>query len=1285
MPISSSQIGGMIGGQQAMFGNFASYSQQISAGQNGGGGMTPTYQNPMAGAGAAFMPPPPPMSQQFGHTSPAVMSGLMNMGGTAFSAATMAGSFLPGRIGGAMMATDPTMAGVMAASRATGVGFGSQGMFSGAGWRNMGSGIANIARGGIGSVARAGITGLGAGIMAAAPLMAVGQAAGFIGGQMIQGAQFSGQVDQSLQQNFRHQNSQSSTGYGFSREESKGISDMMRNMGMKDMMTTPQELLGVMNKGAQMGMFKAVQDAKSFKDKFKETVGALKQISEVMNTTLEGAMPFFQQSKQMGFWSPQDIQRQAAATRGTAVNTGMSVAETQQMMGQGAAMARSIGAHGASGAIGMQQSLGMVGGALRSGVINEQSLSEATGGLSGSEAISAMAGTMQRATTRFARSGRGRWMMAAMANKDMSGFDPGAMAQMASGNMSIGDIRSMAEKNVSGRGNAMNFVANEENLRGEMVKQGPEAQLGFMRAMMGDRIHSGETKDKLIVKRQMKRMFGMGGREAELMQELARASPQIMRENQQRMDSAADNDARGRERMMDESIEGIKRKIGSWFDKSVKDPLQQIGSNVNKSIQDSIEGYSDKMFGRAGRQFQFRGATTGAIQGLQKAAMGDEDAMAASFGNFATGDFSSLGGPGMRGGGGLGAMQAERANAERMAFAKSLQRGGIMAAGATAGSGIGAILGLGVAGVGLGMESMLGGGDVTTDKIELMKKLGVGEHSYATPAEREEAIAGGGMTRSSTSMTVPTMAYRTMASADIEKASLGLMAASGVMTDATAGGIGFGSKDTAVQKIAGAQADIMSKEFQVALAEGAMKGGSGVDRAKKLVSRIRSGDLKVGANLKDLVGKGNANEAAMRLIAATGASDTGRGGIGLSVSDELTTMNNFSMDNLKNLESQIQTQMTDAANNIADKIGWAGDADSILELQKDPEFQSALGDFGRGEKGQAAGQQKLMRLMRTLDPEKDKKKLTQITAMLKNPEKFKKDLETMGQAQHASNTGSLMEVHNRRMGVMRESMGKNQDAIIQRLNSQVNREGDKLKLGDQIKGIMDSKGSPVELNGRIQKLIESASGADPGVIGGLLSGMKESGVEGTSLIEAALGEGMKISGLMSTFRKGGKGAAGATAGLLNQLGASVELSSGEMKILQKGSGENASLDDKAKAEKVRVKLMNNFGDDHPNKEAAARLLDAASSGEVDKLVAAQMGTSVANVGGTLGSADKSIMHVKRESLMKSRAGDLDGLGSPAGQHRELGKQTALLDELVKHFKGKDAGMNAGKDGTEKNG
>ena len=163
MPITSHQVGGMIGGQQAMFGNFASYSQQITPG--GGGGMQPTYQNPMGGGGGGGM-----------DIGTAGVSAMGNIGGSAIGAAAMAGSFLPGKVGGAFGMMDPTMAAMSGFGMGSGINFGGKGILSRAGWGNMASSMGRMASGGIGGIARAGMMGLGGAALAAAPAMAIGGA-----------------------------------------------------------------------------------------------------------------------------------------------------------------------------------------------------------------------------------------------------------------------------------------------------------------------------------------------------------------------------------------------------------------------------------------------------------------------------------------------------------------------------------------------------------------------------------------------------------------------------------------------------------------------------------------------------------------------------------------------------------------------------------------------------------------------------------------------------------------------------------------------------------------------------------------------------------------------------------------------------------------------------------------------------------------------------------------------------------------------------------------------------
>lgn len=630
MPITSSQAGGMIGGQLGMFGNFASYANQISPGMAGAGAM-PTYSNPMGqGAGMAFQPPAPPGFTNHDAQATGMMGAAGSMIPGAFGAATLAGSFLPGMAGKAFGAMDPFSAGIGGALRGSGMAAGvtsEMGLMARLG--TYGGNLGKIAGGGLGGVARAGVMGLGAGMLAAAPAMAIGGALQYGVGQMVEGAQFQNQVGNVLQQNFRHLNPGAQNGMGFSRGDTGQVTEMLRTMGNKDMMSSPQELLRIMQQGAASGSFSAVRDVHEFKKKFQDMVGSLKEVAKVMATTLEGAMPFLQDAKKMGMWTPGDIQRGAGMARSASQASGLSVAETVGMMNQGSSMARSVGARGATGAAGMAQSLGLVGGGLRSGVISEQALSEATGGLTGSEAVGSLAGTLQAGTTRFASSKRARWLLASMSNKSMTGLDAGKMGMLSSGAYSLGDIRGMAERNVSGRG--ADFVMGEEEMRGDLIKQGPMAQLGLIKTLAGSRLYGNSGMDKLVTRRMMKQNFGIEGRQADVMADLARRLPEIMRENQQRTDATIDQEERNRNDLMNHSYEGLKRKISDKWSSAVKDPLQKIGADLSRGMAGYIERVSDRIWGRASSGMQFRGLQGGALDAYKSALGGESGGLSKEF------------------------------------------------------------------------------------------------------------------------------------------------------------------------------------------------------------------------------------------------------------------------------------------------------------------------------------------------------------------------------------------------------------------------------------------------------------------------------------------------------------------------------------------------------------------------------------------------------------------------------------------------------------------------------
>lgn len=617
MPVYSDQVSGIFAQQNQMFAAYGSFAAGFSP--DGPPGMSP-----WAGG-------PPPTFEEAPYTAGTkVMGAAHSMMPAAIGMGTLAGSMLlPGALGRAVGNLDPFQAALGGFGRASGItrGIAGQGIMDSIG--TMGANIGRIGAGGFGNVVRAGITGLGGAAAIAALPMAGMAAVQYGGGQMIEGAQYTQRVQKSLSQNFRFLNNQSATGFGFSREQSKDIADTMREMGSKDIMSSPGEMLKLMEQGVQGGMFRAVQDAKSFKSKFQEMTKSLKEIAKTFNTTMEGAMPFLTEARRMGFWTPSDVMRLATPTQAAAINTGQSVAQVQAMQQQGAAMARQVGAQGTAGAVGMTNAMSMVGGAIRSGAISEQQLSDMTGGLQGSDAINAYAGQLQAGSTRFAASRQARWLLAATAGKDMRHLDAGKLSLLTSGRMGADQIRGMAEKNIQGRG--AEFVMGEEEMRGDMLKMGVEGQAGFLTGIVGKHLFGESGMDQLVTRRLIQRVMGGDAKQADAMAQIMRNLPQIKRDNMRRSEAEADQVARNHDRMMNDSYEGLKRKISHWWRETVDEPLQQAGSDISKGIGDTWERWSDKLWGRTQRGMRNQGVTGSMLNAMRASTFGDRRALDATF------------------------------------------------------------------------------------------------------------------------------------------------------------------------------------------------------------------------------------------------------------------------------------------------------------------------------------------------------------------------------------------------------------------------------------------------------------------------------------------------------------------------------------------------------------------------------------------------------------------------------------------------------------------------------
>lgn len=1284
MPITSHQAAGMIGGQQAMFGNFASYAQQISPYNPG---LAPTYANPMAGAGGGFTPPPPPTSSPMTTTmGPTAMSAMAGAVAPVAAGIGMAGSFLPGKLGSAFGMLDPFSAGLSGASAATGIGFGKAGMLSRAGWANFAGGLGRVASGGLGGIARAGFAGIGGAAAAAAPIMALTAGAQYLGGQMVQGAQFGNQVFGDLQSQFRHVNPQSRTGFGFSREQAGSISDMLQDMGAKDMMTNAQELRRVMGGAMQMGLMKAVQDVKEFKSRFKKTVGALKEIAETMNTTLEGAMPFFSAARQAGFWTPQDIMRNASSARMTAQATGMSVAQVQQMQTQGAQMARSVGAMGATGARGMASTLQLVGGAVRGGVLSTPELAEATGGLTGTEAVGSLAGTLQAATTRFAASRRGRWMLAALGRDKFSQLDPAKLQQFTEGRLSVGQIGSMARRNINQQG-AFNFVSNERDLRGDLLQRGPEAQLGLIRGVIGKHLYGGGARSEYITRRIMKRWFGVSGRQADVLTKMAREAPNIMRENEARSAQQMDAMERQREEVMDRSWEGAKRKMSQWWDENVSAPVQKMGDDMNRAIGDWWTSTTDRFWGRTPAHRRFRGIQGGAIRAIQRSILGDTRALTRSFGSSAaTRQF----GAGTRGGG-LGMALGDDTPSTGGLTGTFAGGGG----GGFGGGGWGQFWG-GMANMGMGWVGM---GTRTNAAIETARRWGVSERGFRTSEEREAAIANEGLLRGAY-RGVGDYNYRAMDRREVESMRMGLMGATGILTRRTTAAMGMGGDVKGARgRLLGVQDELKGDlSYRAAAVRAQMGGGTGREQLGSLVSQIRAGKVG-GERLRELVGRGDPAKAAMRLAAA---QRVGGAGTQVDLSEDLKDTDVVDVTSERAVvEAEDKAKWAMAYELVGGKAaeGAGGPMSGIMgTATADKQFEDKKkGAFRNLEQIEKKGGERYQEALRLMDGDaEDRKKGQGILMDMAEGGDFSdaerdiilrmadpKDPSSKSLASAASKMGKAaknrlgretVEGIKRRHNRFRKSMGKNQEAILSIFDKvKTNRDGG-ASIGSKIRQIISEKASPHDIGTKLTDLVRSASEADTDELQRAMSFLGDT--RGGEHIKEALRQGLSSKQDIESWTKGGRGSTRAGFEIGQKFGIDLR---GKLKTLRRGGAQAGKM----------IRELTSGIEDTQHRRLAQQALEAMGGEQTDEkkqaLLNAMIKGGAMSATGQLGSPESSLLAKQRRQNRESlEAGEMYGQpGSLKGIHGELTRQTVLLELIRKGEEDPKSGLGGGGGAEEK--
>lgn len=351
----------------------------------------------------------------------------------------------------------------------------------------------------------AGLSGaVAGGALGAAPFLAASQLVGMYSGQFQGGMREQAATNSVLRNNFSFQGGQGAFGRGFSQQQMGQVGMMMAQEMRTSPFTSSAELNQLISTGSEMGMFTAVRDVESFSRRFRSMLDGLRKIQRELGGTLQEALQFTRGTQQLGIFQTGQRTAFASEMRDTMASTGMDQNQLFAVAATGAMLSRATGGVGRQGAFGALRTARQLGAAVATGVINNEVLSEATGGLQGEEAIQAFTARTLQMADRFSRTARGRYSLFALANEQGTGLDENMLDRFRAGDISVGSVMQGAHRRVNrmGRARALN---QEGRLRGAMLEEGGmSGQIGMMRLLLGDRaLEGGDDLAQLVMQRRM--------------------------------------------------------------------------------------------------------------------------------------------------------------------------------------------------------------------------------------------------------------------------------------------------------------------------------------------------------------------------------------------------------------------------------------------------------------------------------------------------------------------------------------------------------------------------------------------------------------------------------------------------------------------------------------------------------------------------------------------------------------------------------------------------------------
>lgn len=449
----------------------------------------------------------------------------------------------------------------------------------------------------------------------ALPLMAAQQAVRAYGTAFTGGMQDQASLNSTLRSNFNFMGGQGAYGRGFSQNQMGQVGAMISGELRRNPFTSAGELNELISGGAQSGMFTGVRDVQQFTQNFRKMLDTLKSVQRELGGTLTDALQFVRSSQQAGIFQNADRANFASEIRTAEAVTGMDRNQLVALSAQGANISRAFGGQGRQGAFGAMRLAQTLGTAMQNPEmtgVSPELLSEVTGGLTGADAISATVSGMMSRAGRFSRRAMGRFSTFAMSNSTGTGLDQGMMDRFLAGDISVGDVRGAAHRNVRGMGRAR-AINREGELAGNIMEQGGLAgQIGMMRLMVGERVlDADDDLGQLVLQRRM----GMSRPESQLMMNLMRNQRHIAeqervanvtsgRETENRLYREQNNTMDAFTRVLEHGLSDMSgltatREMGRRFMTRISSGIERAMNNFLGVVEEGLSGRDRTAFARS--------------------------------------------------------------------------------------------------------------------------------------------------------------------------------------------------------------------------------------------------------------------------------------------------------------------------------------------------------------------------------------------------------------------------------------------------------------------------------------------------------------------------------------------------------------------------------------------------------------------------------------------------------------------------------------------------------------